>query len=58
VSGFLFAVNPAMPFTVMAIVSAIMAFTTLYWWRHVQGRVTSAPTQQSGGVLPARSPKT
>jgi MFS transporter, DHA1 family, multidrug resistance protein len=58
VSGFLFSVNPAMPFTVMAIVSASMALTTLYWWRHVRGHVTSAPTQQSGGVLPARSPKT
>ncbi len=57
VSGFLFAVNPAMPFTVLAIISAVMALTTLYWWRHVQGRVTSSPTPQSGGALPARSPK-
>ena len=58
VSGFLFAVNPALPFTVMAIISASMALTTLYWWRHVRGQVTSVPTAQSGGILPALSPKT
>ncbi|MGC2169372.1 MAG: MFS transporter [Acidimicrobiales bacterium] len=58
VSGFLFAVNPVLPFTVMAIVSTTLALTTLYWWRRAQGHVTSAATQQSGGVLPARSPKT
>ncbi|HTT59670.1 MAG TPA: MFS transporter [Acidimicrobiales bacterium] len=57
-SGFLFAIDPAIPFTVMAIVSATMALTTLYWWRHVHGHVTSAPTPRSGAVLPARSPKT
>ncbi len=58
VSGFLFAVNPALPFTVMAVISASVALTTLYWWRHVRGQVTSVPTAQSGGVLPARLPKT
>ncbi|MGC2485966.1 MAG: MFS transporter [Acidimicrobiales bacterium] len=58
VSGFLFAVNPALPFTVMAVISVSMALTTLYWWRRVRGNVTSLATQQSGGVRPAGSPHT
>jgi MFS family permease len=55
-AGFLFAINTALPFTVMAIISATLALTTLYWWRDVRGHVTDAPTQRSGGVAPARSP--
>jgi MFS family permease len=55
-AGFLFAINTALPFTVMAIISAGLALTTLYWWRDVRGHVTSVQTQQSGGVSPARSP--
>jgi DHA1 family multidrug resistance protein-like MFS transporter len=50
-SGFLFAINPVLPFSVMASVSAAFALTTLFWWRHVQGRVSEPRTQQSGGVL-------
>ncbi len=50
-SGFLFAINPVLPFSVMASVSALLALTTLLWWRHVNGHVSSPSTQQSGGVL-------
>jgi hypothetical protein len=50
-SGFLFAINPVLPFSVMASISAAFALTTLFWWRHVQGRVSEPRTQQSGGVL-------
>jgi DHA1 family multidrug resistance protein-like MFS transporter len=56
VAGFLFTINAALPFTVIAIVSAIFAFSTLYWWRGVHGVVSVSHTQQSGGVAPARSP--
>jgi hypothetical protein len=56
VAGFLFTINAALPFTVIAIVSAIFAFSTLYWWRGVHGMVSVSHTQQSGGVAPARSP--
>jgi MFS family permease len=40
VSGFLFTINSALPFTVMAIVSATLAATTLWWWRDVTGNIT------------------
>jgi hypothetical protein len=40
----------------MAIISASLALTTLYWWRDVRGHVTAVQTQQSGGISPARSP--
>jgi DHA1 family multidrug resistance protein-like MFS transporter len=39
VSGFLFSMNPVIPFTVIAVVSASLALTTLYWWRHVEGSI-------------------
>jgi MFS family permease len=55
-AGFLFAINTALPFTVMAIISASLALTTLYWWRNVRGHVTDPQTQRSGRVTPARSP--
>lgn len=40
VSGFLFTINPALPFTLMAIFSAMLAVTTLWWWRRVTGNIT------------------
>jgi DHA1 family multidrug resistance protein-like MFS transporter len=39
-SGFLFTINSALPFTLIAIISVAFALTTLYWWRHVTGHVT------------------
>jgi DHA1 family multidrug resistance protein-like MFS transporter len=56
VAGFLFTVNVGLPFTIIAIVSALFAFSTLYWWRGVPGAVSADQTQQSGGVAPARLP--
>jgi MFS transporter, DHA1 family, multidrug resistance protein len=47
VSGFLFAVSPVLPFTVMAIVSAVLALSTLLWWMGVRGRVTPVATVDS-----------
>ncbi|MFI5035179.1 MAG: MFS transporter [Acidimicrobiales bacterium] len=41
-SGVLFTRNPALPFSVVAVVSATMALTTLWWWRDVEGRVLLA----------------
>lgn len=40
VSGFLFSVDEALPFTAIALVSSALALTTLFWWRDVRGRVT------------------
>jgi DHA1 family multidrug resistance protein-like MFS transporter len=42
VSGYLFTVNSALPFTVMAVVSAALAITTLWWWRDVEGNISLA----------------
>lgn len=42
VSGFLFTVNSALPFTVIAVVSTCLALSTLYWWRRVVGHVAPA----------------
>jgi MFS transporter, DHA1 family, multidrug resistance protein len=39
VSGFLFTINTALPFTLMALIAATLALTTLFWWRHVSGHV-------------------
>ncbi len=41
VSGFLFTVNTALPFTLIAAVSVLLASTTLYWWHGVRGRITA-----------------
>jgi len=38
-SGFLFSINPVLPFTLIAIVSASLTLTTLFWWRNVTGRI-------------------
>jgi MFS family permease len=56
-AGFLFAVNPALPFTVMGAISAALALSTLWWWRDVRGHVSDPAEQQSSGSLPARSPR-
>jgi len=42
VSGFLFTVNTALPFTLVALVSAALAMTTIVWWRNVAGHVSPA----------------
>lgn len=39
VSGYLFTMNSALPFTTIAIISALLATTTLWWWRDVEGRI-------------------
>lgn len=39
-SGVLFTVNPALPFTLVAVLSTLLAVSTLWWWRHVNGHVT------------------
>ncbi len=38
-SGVLFTINTALPFAAAAAASIAFALTTLYWWRHVEGRV-------------------
>ena len=40
VSGILFTVDSALPFTVMAVTSAALAITTLWWWRNVEGNIS------------------
>jgi DHA1 family multidrug resistance protein-like MFS transporter len=42
VSGVLFSRNPALPFSVVAVVATLTALTTLWWWRDVEGRVAPA----------------
>lgn len=39
VSGFLFSIDPALPFTIMAVISIAMAIMAVTWWRGVPGRV-------------------
>jgi DHA1 family multidrug resistance protein-like MFS transporter len=39
VSGVLFSVNNALPFSVIAVVSASFTLSTLFWWRNVKGRI-------------------
>jgi MFS family permease len=52
VSGFLFTVNTALPFTLIAVLSAALASTTLYWWRAVPGRITDpGPTTARPGPI-------
>lgn len=40
VSGFLFTLNPALPFSLVAVVSVLLATSTLWWWRDVEGNIT------------------
>lgn len=42
VSGLMFSVNPALPFSVISATSIALSLTTLYWWRNVRGHVTLA----------------
>ncbi|HVB71557.1 MAG TPA: MFS transporter [Acidimicrobiales bacterium] len=42
VSGVLFTRDPALPFSVIAVLTAATALTTLWWWRNVEGRVALA----------------
>lgn len=42
VAGILFTRDPALPFTAIAVATATLAFSTLWWWRHVDGRVRPA----------------
>lgn len=39
VSGVLFTVDPALPFTVVSLVAALLALSTLWWWRDVEGTI-------------------
>jgi DHA1 family multidrug resistance protein-like MFS transporter len=50
VSGFLFAISPVLPFTIMAIVSAVLALSTVLWWSGVHGRVTPLSAADPGRV--------
>jgi MFS family permease len=43
-AGTLFSVDPVLPFVVMASISGSVTLTLLWFWRHVQGRVTPEPT--------------
>jgi len=43
-SGFLFTINPALPFTLLAVLSALFGLTTLWWWRNVTGNITETPS--------------
>ncbi len=40
VSGALFSINTALPFTIMAAASMALTLTTLFWWRGVAGRIS------------------
>ena len=42
VSGFLFTINTALPFTLLALISATLALSTLFWWRYVTGHISPA----------------
>jgi MFS family permease len=49
-SGFLFTVNTALPFTIVAIMSSLLAVSTLYFWRGVNGRIATPPTSNTPPV--------
>jgi hypothetical protein len=36
----LFTINSALPFTLLAVISALLGLTTLWWWRNVTGNIT------------------
>lgn len=55
VSGFLFTVNTALPFTLIAVLSVVLATTTVYWWRAVPGRIAEVvPTTARPGPIAPR----
>jgi predicted MFS family arabinose efflux permease len=58
VSGFLFTISPVLPFTVMAVVSGVLALSTLLWWRGVRGRVTPVTATDPGRLEPRPSQST
>ena len=43
----MFARGPALPFSVVAAVSALLGLTTLWWWRDVEGRVAHVERPRS-----------
>ncbi len=53
-SGFLFTVNTALPFTLVAVLSAILALSTIFWWRGVQGRISVSTTDPAHPTTPSR----
>jgi DHA1 family multidrug resistance protein-like MFS transporter len=55
VSGFLFTINPVLPFTIMAVVSGVLALTTPLWWWGVHGHVTPISTTDSERLEPRPS---
>lgn len=46
-SGYLFTIDSALPFTLVAVVSSGLAISTLYFWRRVEGRISPAPSANS-----------
>ena len=48
-SGFLFTINPALPFTVVAMLSAALGLTTLWWWRNVHRQHHRDDLSDGGG---------
>jgi len=40
ISGFLFTIDSALPFTLLAVISIVLGLTTLWWWRDVTGKIT------------------
>jgi MFS family permease len=54
VSGVLFTINSALPFTIVAVVSFLLAASTIWWWRHVRGTITatSKPSRERAGRAP------
>jgi len=43
-SGYLFTIDSAIPFTVVAMISSLLAISTLYFWRGVAGRIAASST--------------
>ncbi len=41
-AGVLFSINPALPFTVVAVASLACTLSLVFWWRRVRGRVAVA----------------
>ncbi len=45
IGGVMFAINPILPFSVMAGLAALCALSLSYWWRHVVGHVRATSEQ-------------
>jgi MFS family permease len=52
ISGVLFTINSALPFTLIAVVSFVFALSTLWWWRNVRGTITESPDGERAGRRP------